>query len=138
MCVDFLLRAGAAKDTQDADGWTALMNSACEHHECFGLLLKAGANQDIQGDDGETALSLASRHGQQACIQLLQQADAASADAAMSSPLSDVMEEEGAHGGNYECGSGCRGEDGQQGREEVHTHTQSTHTHTLTRAHTSN
>ena len=60
---------------------------------CVDLLLKVGANQDIQDDDGLTALSFATRIDSQACIKLLQQAGAASADAAMSSLLNDLEKE---------------------------------------------
>ena len=54
---------------------------------------KAGANKDILNNAGRKALSLATGKGHQACIQLLQQANAASADAAMSSLLNDLEEE---------------------------------------------
>jgi ankyrin repeat protein len=57
-------------------------------------LLKAGAEKDIRNIPGWTALSYATENKDQACIQLLLKAGAASADAAMSSLvlLGDVEE----------------------------------------------
>ena len=104
-----------------------------QRQPCADFLLKAGTNQDIRSIDEETALSLASRKGHQACIQLLQQALAASAYAAAMSSLLDDLEEKGKRGANDACGRGKEGQQGLKlGMEEVtHAHM---HTHTHTRA----
>ena len=95
-CVDFLLKVGAEKNTQDKWDSTALMEASVNgHHACLDLLLKAGAERNTQDNEGWTALSLASLTSRMNCIKLLQQADAASADAAMSSLLHDLEEEKG-------------------------------------------
>ena len=64
---------------------------------CVDFLLEAGANKDIRDDDGNSALTLAIESGDQACIELLLQADAASAGGDLSSELGD-LEEKGAKG----------------------------------------
>jgi TonB family protein len=60
-------------DSQDEDGWTALMYAArSEDPHLMRLLLKAGANRDLSNRDGETALVVAVRRGNvEAARQLL-------------------------------------------------------------------
>jgi TonB family protein len=60
-------------DSQDAEGWTALMYAArSEDPHLMKLLLKAGANRDLANGEGETALVVAVRRGNvEAARQLL-------------------------------------------------------------------
>ena len=49
-------------DTQDADGWTALMHATkAGHHQQVEMLLKAGASPNIGGRLGRTPLELATK-----------------------------------------------------------------------------
>ena len=49
--VELLIKAGADKDIQDENGWTALMFAAKKGHiKIVELLIKAKANKDIQGN----------------------------------------------------------------------------------------
>ena len=150
MCVDFLLKMGVEKDGKDNDGCTALMTASIEgHFECAYLLLKAGANQNAQSNYGYTAFSLATRGGHQACIQLLQQANNASANAAMSSLMSDLEDEKAdktkknkikKHKNKKKASSSLADQghglgDGLRGEVVVtHIHTHHTHKHTHTQS----
>ena len=58
-----LLEAGADKDLQDHDGYTALMLAAgIGHVKIAQLLLEAGADKDLQDSDVYTALMHAAGH----------------------------------------------------------------------------
>ena len=56
-CVEFLLRAGALVDTQNARGDTALIFAAAQgNNECVEMLLRERASVDIRNSEGRTAL----------------------------------------------------------------------------------
>ena len=142
-CVGLLLKAGAAKDTQDNDGWTALMHASNEgHHECFDLLLKAGAEKDAQNNYGWTALWCASFQGFHACVDLLLKAgavkDTQDNDDGMTALM--VASDEGHHGALTSSSKLVPGSTMDQNQGVVntytytytYTYTHTTHTHTHT------
>ncbi|KAI9774855.1 MAG: hypothetical protein M1840_000071 [Geoglossum simile] len=60
----FLINQGAYIDSQDNNGWTALLNSIdCNSHEVLGLLLEHGANWKLTLVTGCTALHRAAERG---------------------------------------------------------------------------
>ena len=72
-----LLKAGAAVDATEEDGWTALMFAAQGGHDSCALeLLKAGAAVDATDEDGYTALMFAAQNGHDPCARALLKARA--------------------------------------------------------------
>ena len=62
-CVDFLLKLGADKNTQEKSGCTALMMACIKRSEACVDLLKMGAEMDTQNKHEMTALIIASFNG---------------------------------------------------------------------------
>ncbi|CAE7905350.1 ANK1 [Symbiodinium microadriaticum] len=78
-CVEVLLKAGAAKDTQSKDmGYTPLHRAAqYGRADCVELLLKAGVKKDVQTRIGRwTPLHWTAGGGHAACVDLLLKAGA--------------------------------------------------------------
>ena len=75
--VDRLIGAGASVDSQDKDGYTALIWASCSGHgSIVESLIRAGASVDMQDKKGCTALILASDSGHGSIVDSLIRAGA--------------------------------------------------------------
>ena len=78
-----LLENGAAADTPNKEGWTALMYSAQNgHDQCARAMIEAGANLDHQTAKRVTALNMACANGHEECAMLLLRSGSRSSDVA--------------------------------------------------------
>ena len=66
--VKLLIEAGAALDSADASGDTALhMAVMCEHEEVVCALLRAGADHGVHNHEGESAWDVAEAYLDEGC-----------------------------------------------------------------------
>lgn len=73
LCDHALIEAGAAIDSKNNDGVTAL-NAACydRHTKCAMLLVHAGAQSDVVDNFGDTPLMLAQQNEMHEVVALMQ------------------------------------------------------------------
>ncbi len=70
--VEKLLQQGVKVDSQDEEGWTALMAASARGHVAMvRLLLRKGANPHVKNIDGWTALWIAGKQNQKEIVDIL-------------------------------------------------------------------